>query len=111
MDDCRPPGQRLRQSVRIKRLLAQWAQTVGLGPLFDAVRVEVMPFVAGERRDHVVALKSLQADDALLVLRKLGPVEHARQPGQGRVRLSSSLRVHPIAVLILAPAEQERDQD
>ena len=70
---------RLGQRLRIKRLLAQWAIVVILTPLFDALRVEIVALVARQRRDHVRALERQQADDALLMLAELRPVEHARK--------------------------------
>ena len=87
----------LGQNLRVKRFLAQRAIIVIRTPLFDALRVEVVALVAGQGRDLVRALERQQADDALLVLAELRPVEHARKLPQVRAR---RLPLEPVVLAV-----------
>ena len=48
--------------------LAKWAVVLLLEPVFDAVRVEVMLYVARQRGHFAVIGELIQADGALVVL-------------------------------------------
>ena len=52
----------------VKPCLAQRAIVVPLKPRLDALRVKVVPLVAGQWRDLIIVLELLQTDCALLMV-------------------------------------------
>ena len=70
-----------------KDRLAERALVTRLAPLLDAGTVEVMPFIAGQRCDHIRVFEVLQADYALFMLRVLVEIDDALELAQRLVSL------------------------
>ena len=67
----------LLDRLQVEFLFAKRARCIVATPRFDTLAVEVVTFVARERRNQMTVLESLETNDALLVFLEFTPVKDA----------------------------------
>ena len=77
INNCLSPIVCIVDAFSRENCLTERAFVVVLAPRFDAMRVEIVAFIAGQGSHHVCSLETFETNAALLVFSELLPSKHS----------------------------------